>query len=230
MKKNIITNLIICALILGGTMSFNEAQASKTIKADVQAIRIPAGTSLNLEFLDTNSTRTAAVGDEFSAMLKTDKIVNGQIALPAGSVIRGTFDRIVPAKRLSKSALIYLSFDHVVTPTGRQIPLNAGLYNYPQLTVDGGVYQNGNYGYAIRQNWENTKKIVKKSIDWGKNTGENMQYVCVPIAAAGSVIGGAAYYVGDSVADIFRKGNDVTLNQGQIFQIMLTQPLDIPLH
>ena len=230
MRKNIITTAIVSSLILAGVAVFNPAQAAKTIKADVQAIRIPAGTSLNLEFLDTNSTRTASVGDEFSAMLKTDKIVNGQIALPAGSVIRGTFDRIVPAKRLSKSAIIYLSFDHVVTPTGRQIPINAGLYNYAQLTIDGGIYQNGNYGYAIRQNWEKTKKIVKNSIEWGKGTGENLQYVCVPLGAVGGAFGGAAYYVVDSIADLYRKGNDVTLHQGQIFQIMLTQPLDIPLH
>ena len=230
MKKNIITSAIVGSLILASATFFNQAQAAKVIKADAQAIRIPAGTSLNLEFLDTNSTRTAAVGDEFSAMLKNDKIVNGQIALPAGSVIRGTFDRIVPAKRLSKSAIIYLSFDHVVTPTGRQIPINAGLYNYAQLTLDGGIYQNGNYGYAIRQNWEKTKKIVSKSIEWGKGTGENLQYVCVPLGAVGGAFGGAAYYVVDSLADLYRKGNDVTLHQGQIFQIMLTQPLDIPLH
>lgn len=230
MKKNIITSAIVGSLILASATFFSQAQAAKVIKADAQAIRIPAGTSLNLEFLDTNSTRTAAVGDEFSAMLKNDKIVNGQIALPAGSVIRGTFDRIVPAKRLSKSAIIYLSFDHVVTPTGRQIPINAGLYNYAQLTLDGGIYQNGNYGYAIRQNWEKTKKIVTKSIEWGKGTGENLQYVCVPLGAVGGTFGGAAYYVVDSLADLYRKGNDVTLHQGQIFQIMLTQPLDIPLH
>ena len=229
MKKNIIYGVLFSILALGISTQI-PVQAARTIKADVQAIRIPAGTTLNLEFLETNSTRTAAVGDEFSAMLKNDKLVNGQIALPAGSVIRGTFDRIVPAKRLSKSAIIYLSFDHIVTPTGRQIPINAGLYNYAQLTIDGGIYQNGNYGFAIRQNWENTKNIVKKSIDWGKGTGENLQYICVPIGAAGGVIGGAFYYVGDGIADLIRKGNDVTLHQGQIFQVMLTQPLDIPLH
>ena len=130
----------------------------------------------------------------------------------------------------SKSAVIYLRFDHVVTPTGRQIPVNAGMYDYPEITLDGGIYQNGNYGYAIKQNWENAKKIVSTTINWGKGTGENMQYVCVPIGAAGGVIGGAFYYVVDDIVDLFKKGNDVTLEPGKQFNVMLTQPLDIPLH
>lgn len=230
MKKYILLSLVGAAVLFCTSFFPEPVQAAKTIKADIQSARIPAGTTLNMEMLETVSTASAAVGDEFSAMLKDDKLVNGQVVLPAGSVIRGTFDKIIPPKRLSKSAVLYMTFDHIVTPTGRQIPVNAGLYNYAQLTLDGGIYQNGNYSYAIRQNWNNTKKLIKATIDWGKGTGENLQYVCVPIAAVGGVFGGAAYYIGDSIADLFKKGNDVTLHQGQIFQVMLTQPLNIPIH
>lgn len=229
MKKHII------AWSLVGMLAFcmglgADASTSRTIKADVQAIRIPAGTNMKLELLSPISTKVASVGDEFTAMLKEDKFVNGQIALPAGTVVRGTFDKIVPPRRLSRSAVLYVTFDHVVTPTGRQIPVNAGLYNYPEITLDGGIYQNGNYGYAIKQNWENAKKIVRTTINWGKGTGENMQYVCVPIGAFGGVVGGAFYYVGDDIVDLFKKGNDVMLPQGKELEVMLTQPLDIPLH
>ena len=229
MKKHIAL-LAFCGLFALNFATSSAFADSKVIKADVQAIRIPAGTTLNMEMLTPVSTKIANTGDEFSAMIKEDKIVNGQIALPAGSVIRGTIDRIVPAKRLSRSAIMYFTFDHVVTPTGRQIPINAGLYNYYELTFDGGVYQNGNYGYAIKQNWQNAKKLFNKTIEWGKGTGENMQYFCVPVGAFGGVIGGAAYYIADDIADLFRKGNDVNFSQGKEFSIMLTQPLDIPLH
>ena len=229
MKKNILVGSLITLAMLG-VSCLTQSVFAKTMKGDIQAIRIPQGTVLNVDLLDGLSTGVAGVGDEFSAMLKEDKIVANQIALPAGSVIRGTIARIVPPKRLSKSAILYLTFDHVVTPTGRQIPINAGLYNYPELTLDGGVYKNGNYGYAIRQNWENTKAIFNKAVNWGKGTGETLQYVFVPISAAGGVIGGGAYYVGDAICDLIKKGNNVDLNQGKSFQIMLSQPLDIPLH
>lgn len=224
--------LLLLSLIM--TVAFNNfADASvqnRTFKSDVQAIRIPAGTTLNLELIEPLSTRTGSVGDEFSAMIKEDKIVNGKIALPSGSIIRGTINKITPSKRLSKSAIIYFNFDHVVTPTGRQIPINAGLYNFRELTIDGGVYQGGNYGYALKENWQTTKKILSKTIEWGKGTGENLQYICVPLGAVGGVFGGAGYYIGTAIADLYNKGNDVNWHNGKQFEVMLVQPLDIPLH
>lgn len=229
MKKFIAVSFVIAGLLGAMNLSAN-AEINKTLKTNIQAIRIPAGTTMKLELLEPVSTAVGSVGDEFSAMMKEDKIVNGKIALPAGSIIRGTINRIVPNKRLSRSAVMYFNFDHVVTPTGRQIPLGAGLYNYRELTLDGGVYQGGNYGYALQQNWKTSKNILSKTIDWGKGTGDNMQYVCVPIGAVGGVFGGAGYYAGMAVADLFKKGNNVNWAQGKQFEIMLVQPLDIPLH
>lgn len=230
MKKYITFGLLFAGLVAGMNISAHAELPNKTMKADVQAIRIPAGTTMKLELLDPISSRSGSMGDEFSAMLKEDKLVNGKIALPAGSVIRGTINKITPSKRLSRSAIVYFSFDHVVTPTGKQIPMSAGLYRYMELTLDGGIYSGGNYGYAIQENWQNTKNIVSKSIDWGKGTGDNMQYLCVPVGAVGGAIGGAFYYVGADVVDLFKKGNEVNLTQGKDLEIMLTQPLDIPLH
>ncbi len=230
MKKYIALGVVFAALALNMNIFAAAQTATKTMNADIQSIRIPAGTSIKLEMMEPVSTADGGVGDEFSAMLKEDKIVNGQIALPAGSIIRGTINKITPARRLSRCAVVYLNFDHVVTPTGRQIPISAGLYNYANITLDGGIYEGGNYGYAIQQNWQKTKDIFGKTIEWGKATGPNMQYLCVPVGAVGGVIGGGAYYVGMDVAKLFMKGNEVTLPQGLNFEVMLTQPLDIPLH
>ena len=150
--------------------------------------------------------------------------------MPAGSVVRGTINKIVPSKRLSRSAVVYFSFDHIVTPNGKQVPISAGLYGYSEMTLDAGIYSGGNYGYAIKENWSNAKNILGKAINWGKGTGENMQYVCVPIGAVGGVFGGAIYYVGADIVDLFKKGNEVNLPQGTEIQILLTRQLDIPLH
>ena len=230
MKKYTTIGLVFFSLMFAFSACANAAVSNKTVRADIQSIRIPAGTTMKMEIIEPVSSHAGNVGDEFSAMLKQDIAVNGQMALPAGSIIRGTINKLTPSKRLSRSAVLYFSFDHVVTPTGKQIPVNAGLYNYTELTVDGGVYDGGNYGYAIQQNWQKTKDIFNKTIQWGKGTGDNLQYVCVPIGAIGGVIGGGAYYVGMAVADLFMKGNEVDWLQGKEFEIMLTQPLDIPLH
>ncbi len=230
MKKYIAYCLLLAGLFIGFNGAAFAADSNKTMHGDVQAIRLPAGTTMKLELLDEISSRMWDMGDEFSAMLKEDKIVDGQIALPAGSVIRGTINKITPSKRLSRSAVIYFSFDHVVTPNGKQVPISAGLYGYSELTLDGGIYSGGNYGYAIQENWANAKNIVGKAINWGKGTGENLQYVFVPVGAIGGSIGGMVYYVGADIVDLFKKGNEVTLPAGTNLEILLTQPLDIPLH
>lgn len=230
MKKYIACCLLMAGLVMGFSVQAFAADTNKRMRGDVQAVRLPAGTTMKLELLDEISSRMLDMGDEFSAMLKEDKIVDGQIALPAGSVVRGTINKVTPSKRLSRCAVVYFSFDHVVTPNGKQVPITAGLYGYSELTLDGGVYSGGNYGYAIQQNWANTKNIVSKAIDWGKGTGENMQYLCVPVGAVGGSIGGIIYYVGADIVDLFKKGNELVLAPGTNIDILLTQPLDIPLH
>lgn len=229
MKKLIVLGLLLAAAGLGCGIS-EAAVKTKTIKADIQSIRIPKGTNLKLQLIDPISTRTGNAGDEFNAMLKEDQVVNSRIALPAGSIFRGTITKIVPSRLPSRSAIVYINFDHVVSPTGRQVPVAAGLLNYPEITLDGGIYQGGNYGWALKENWKKTKDIAVKATNWGKGTGENMQYVCTPLGAVGGVIGGGAYLVGDSVIDLFRKGNAVNIAQGTDIDVMLTQPIDIPLH
>lgn len=229
MKKLIIMGLLLACAGMGVNAS-DAAVKSKTIRADIQSIQIPKGTTLKLQLIDPVSTKTGSIGDEFNAMLMQDQIVDSKIALPAGSIFRGTINKIVPSRLPSRSAIVYINFDHVVSPTGRQVPVAGGLMNYPEITLDGGIYQGGNYGWALQQNWAKTKKIAITATNWGKGTGNNMQYVCTPIGAVGGVIGGGFYLVGDSIIDIFRKGSTVNLPQGKEIDVMLTQPIDLPLH
>lgn len=227
MKKIIAIMAVIAGIALG---MLTADAAPKTFTADIQSIRIPKGTTLSLQLIDPISTKTGNVGGEFNSMLVNDQIIDSKVALPAGSIFRGTITKIVKAKLPSRSAVIYINFDHVVSPTGRQVPVSAGLLNYPDITIDGGIYLNGNYGYALQQNWKKTKEITSKAIEWGKGTGDNMQYVCTPLGAIGGVIGGSVYLVGDSIIDLFRKGNDVILPQGTNINVLLLQPIDLPLH
>ena len=122
MKKVIMAALVVLGLFLNTSVF---AADNRTIKADIQSIRIPEGTYLKLELIDPISTKIGNTGDEFNAMLKEDQIVNNTVVLPAGSVFRGTVNKIIPAKSLSRSAILYVTFDHVVTTTGRQIPVTA---------------------------------------------------------------------------------------------------------
>ena len=138
--KKIIAIFAFLMLIMFG---FQNAQAYQ-IKADAQTKRIPMGTKLNLEAASTVTTELLRKGDMFSAYLTQDVYVDDVVVLPKGTIVRGNTADVVRKKRLSKSAILYLNFDHIVAPNGKQLPIRAGISSHMKLTNDGGI---GGGGY-----------------------------------------------------------------------------------
>lgn len=202
------------------------------IKADALTKRIPSGVTLQLEAANTITTETLNKGDMFSAYILKDVIQDGYIVLPKGTIIRGNAADITRTKMLSRSAILYLNFDHIVAPNGKQIPLKAGIASALKLTQDGGIDGGGNYGTAVAQNLNKSGEIIKKTTKWGVKSGEDLftggKYLITPLAAIGGTVAGAGYFVGDSIADLFRKGKDVVILKGQKFSILLLEPVDVP--
>lgn len=237
MNKNI--NKIICAFLLSGFLALSSNAAiipQKSYKANVQSKRIVAGTTLTLQMMDPTSTVDSTTGDMFQGMLAEDKIEDDIMILPKGTIFRGTVDGVIASKRLSRGAVLYLSLDHVVTPTGRQIPIKTGLMsNNIVLTTDGGIKAGGNYGYALQKNWETATDIMGSCIDWGLDVGDKAlggwtKYLTVPVGAAAGIVGSFGYYIGDAIVDLFKKGGDVTFHQGSSIDFILTDSVDIPVH
>lgn len=223
--------LLILALALG---MFSNMSFALPFKADAKTKRIPAGTKLKLELIDPIVTNGGQEGDYFSAMLLEDQKDQANVILPAGSVVRGSVSKIVPTKRLSRGAVLYLDFDHVVTPNGRQLPISMSVCNRVDLTMDGGIYGSKGYGEALKKNWVQTVNITKNATKFGYDAGEDAftgaVYLTTPICAIGGAFGGGAFLVGDSVADLFRKGLNVMLNQGTVLDVMLLYPIDVPVN
>lgn len=215
-------------------MLFANIANAEPYRADARTRRIPAGTKLKLQLMDPVNTIAGNEGDSFNAMLVNDQTAGTSIILPAGSVVRGSISKIKHVKRLSRGAVVYLDFDHVVTPNGRQLPLTMAVCNRNDLTIDGGIYGSKGYGDALKKNWNTTKEITKNSTQFGIDLGENAftgaVYITTPICATGGAFGGGTYFVGDSVIDLFRKGEDVILNQGTILEVSLTYPIDVPIN
>lgn len=223
----------ILILILVTFICVGVANASP-FRADAKTKRIPAGAKFKLQLMDSVNTVAGNEGDSFSAMLLEDQISGNSVILPAGSVVRGCISKIKPVRRLSRGAVIYLDFDHVVTPSGRQLPLSLSVCNRQNLTDDGGIYGSKGYGDALKQNWAKTVEITKNSTQFGVDLGQDAftgaVYLTAPVCAVGGAFGGGAYLVGDSIIDLFRKGEDVILNQGTVLDVMLMNPIDVPVN
>lgn len=203
-------------------------------KADAKTKRLPAGTKLTFELLEPIHTYVTYEGYPFTAMLKEDQKSETSVILPAGSVVRGNIRKLTPSRRLSRGAVIYLDFDHVVTPNGRQLPLELAIYNRNDINMDGGIYGSKGYGQAIQKNWAKTVEITQTATDFGSDVSQDWftgaNYIVTPVCAVGGAFGGAAYFLGDSIIDLFRKGDEVNLKKGEILQVTLTYPIDVPVN
>ena len=226
MKKFIIT----CLAMLCVTLNIN---AAGTFKADAKTKRISAGTQFEIQFLQPISTFSGLEGDYYSATLVNELKANNTIILPKGSVVRGSISTVKTAKRFSRGAMLYLDFDHIVTPNGRQIPLDLSVVSFDKINYDGGLYKNLGYGEAVKANLDKGIDITKKATNYGLSVGDDhpgMQYITTPFCAVGGFFGGAGYLVGNSIADMFRKGQDVYINKGDIMTVQLIDPIDVPVY
>lgn len=213
---------------------FTNTAHSATFKADAITKRIPAGTKFQLQLLEPVNSIAGYDGYPFTAMLVKDQTEGNTVILPAGSIIRGCIKKLKPARRLSRGTLLYLDFDHVVTPNGRQLPLNLSLSNRADLTKDGGIQGSKGYFAALKENWNDSVDITRNATDFGIDIGESAftgaVYITTPVCAIGGAFGGAAYLTGSSVYALFKKGDDVLLNQGSILDVILANPIDVPIN
>lgn len=209
----------------------SQAVWAAPFNANAKTKRIPAGTKFALQLMNPVSTSTDSAGAEFTAILMTDQTADSDVILPMGSLVRGTIKRVEPSKRFSKGAILYLDFDHVVTPNGRQLPLTFSVVGRTDLTYDGGITSSKGYKDALKENWENTKDITSSATEWGGDVFDDIivaDQLMTGICAVGGAIGGGAYYVYDGIADMIRKGKDVYLRKGEVLNVILVDPVDVP--
>lgn len=226
MKIKILTIIVSLFMLAGSAFAgpFN---------ANVKTKRIPAGTKLSLQLLTPLTTISGVSGSEFSAILITDQITDSDVILPSGSLVRGSINKIVPSKRMSKGAILYMDFDHVVTPNGRQLPLTLSVVGRSDMTYDGGITTTRGYGDAFKQTLKKSGDITKNSVNWGNETFEDpaggyFRLITVPVCAIGGALGSTGFFMYDSVADTIRKGKDVTLKAGDVLNVILVDPVDVP--
>lgn len=202
-------------------------------RANANTKRIPAGTRMQIQFLQDVTTSTGGMGDLFAATLINEQATDSSVILPAGSVVRGSISNVKTAKRFSRGAKLYLDFDHVVTPSGRQIPLDMSICRFEKIYFDGSLYKNLGYGEAVQNNYQKAVDITKTATNYGldvKDTHPGLQFITTPFCAVGGFLGGVGYFIGDSVADMFRKGQEVKIKEGDIIEVQLLNPIDVPVY
>lgn len=169
----------------------------RLIEPDPEPVTVPAGTTVALRLQDSLSSHETPVGAAFSGQVVQEVSVDGQVAIPAGSVVRGHVTEAHPAKKIGGRARLSVAFDELQTTSGEVVPISARLAQQGKSEVakDAAIIGGSTIGGAI----------LGEAIDEGE----------------GGVVGGIVGAIGGTVGALKTKGKPVVLPAGTILNIAL---------
>ena len=162
---------------------------------------------------------TSIEGDEFFAEVSQDVLSGSGVLLPKGTIAHGTIRNIIEPKRMGRNGAIELSFDYLITPDGREIP------------IEGGMTSKLNPA-------QTTAKVVGESVVSTAIGGVTGAVAAVELAGIEgaivshgyTVLGGAA--IGGVIAlgiSLFRKGENVLIAPGDEIKVHIksSEPIQV---
>jgi hypothetical protein len=88
-------------------------------------VTVPDGTEFTAQILDFLSSHTAAVGDQVKLEVDSNVLVDGAIAIAAGTPVKGTVATVTKAGRMGKSGNISIRVESTETVDGQKAKLRA---------------------------------------------------------------------------------------------------------
>lgn len=231
-------------LSLSGLSSFayqqptplNPSNYSTPIQADIQSLKIPRGTMIKLRLQNTpvnslNSNR----GTPFLCTVTDDIRVANSIILPAGTAVRGNVELVKRSSYFSRAGQMKLSFDHIVTPVGREVPIKARVISYNNTNANGTMVAEGGYFDEFQKGIDHGVNvfgnITKFSVDKGLAFGKGIPVILTaPLGVATGGAAGSIMFVKDSIKAMISKGKNVISSPGDTFDVVLVNDVDIPLN
>jgi hypothetical protein len=169
-----------------------------------RVLTVPAGTPLQLSLTGELSTKTAKVGDTIRARVANDVLVDGRVAIAAGTTVAGQVtDVISGSQKIGGVPTLGLRFDRLELPGGKDVP------------IAGEVAQKGKSDTA-----RDSAKIVG-----GAAAGALLGHA-VKSNSKGTIIGGL---LGGAVGAVAaqKTGTDVQLSEGTALSIALSAPVEV---
>jgi hypothetical protein len=90
-----------------------------------QPVTIPEGTEFTVQTLDFLSSQTAAQGDPIHLEVQNNVLIDGAIAIAAGSPVKGVINSVTHASRMGKAGNISVRIESGETVDGQRIRLRA---------------------------------------------------------------------------------------------------------
>lgn len=193
--------------------SYEDVQRIRTeivdLRRDVQAadgrgtvgrtVSVPDGTEIAVRLEEPLSSKTARREDRVEATVADSVRVDGRLAIPAGTEVRGTIREVEPAERPARGGKLEIAFETLVMDDGSRVDLRSRI-------VD------------VKEDWKNE--------DTGKRAGLGAILGGVlgglVKGKEGLIIGAV---LGGTGAVVASKGDEVELPAGTVLTLELERPL-----
>lgn len=159
-------------------------------------------------------------GDEFFAEVTSDVVGDKGVVVPKGTVAHGIIKESGEAKRLGRDGYIDLTFDYLVTPDGREIPIEGKMSTKLHPIKAATKIIATDVGYTAAGG-------VLGGIFAAQALG-----VEAAIASQGcTVAGGAALGAGVGLGmALYRKGKDVLISPGDEIKVKILSSVELPVY
>lgn len=202
--------------VLHSTIIQNEGHRPTVNTGDVRTVM--PGTELDL-FLSTEIASGETVeGDEFFGIIGKDVLVDGQVVIPRGTRVHGVLSNLEEPKRAGRNGYINARFDYLVTPDGREVPIEGNSTTRDSKGKSAAKVVGRAAGYTALGGLVGTVMVLRYGggLAVAASNGSAL--------AGGAAIGGAA---GLTIA-MLMKGQSVMLQPGAEMHIKLSEPLQLP--
>ncbi len=159
-------------------------------------------------------------GDEFFAEVTDDVYGDKGIIIPKGTVAHGKLCNTTAPGRFGKEATMELGFDYLITPDGREIPIEGKMTTKLHPVTQGAKIVAQDLGYTVAGGAVGGLM----ALNWlGLEAAIASQGYTI---AGGAALGGVA---GLGVA-LIRKGNHVLIAPGDEIKVRINTPIDLPVY
>ncbi len=159
-------------------------------------------------------------GDEFFAEVTSEVYGNKGVIIPKGTIAHGKITQTSDPKRLGRSGWLELDFDYLITPDGREIPIEGKMSTKLHPIAETGKIVAQDLGYTVAGgavggflalNWLGLEAAIL-----------SQGYTVAGGAAVGGAIGlGAA---------LIRKGHDVLIAPGDEIRVKINTSIPLPVY
>lgn len=230
--KRFISLLILISFVFSSSSVFAEVLEGHAEKSDVYEQQLQkelfTGQVEHLERKDVINMTVSQVldsninieGDEFFAEV-TDEVKGDKgVIIPKGTIAHGKISQTGDPKRLGRQGWIALDFDYLITPDGREIPIEGKMSTklHPVAEASKIVVQDVGYTLAggavggfMALNWLGLEAAIA-----------SQGYT----VAGGAAVGGA---IGLGMA-LIRKGHDVLIAPGDEIRVKINTTVPLPVY